>query len=385
MPKEKLTADLCRLLYCDPRKTKEEFFDTETKGFTLEVRASGTKTFYLRYTDPHSKQRQIKIGRYGDITFDQARKKARELKSQAVLGGDPAAAKATAKAVITYAELAEQHLADAKTYQKSYATTRMYMRNHIKPRWGKHRLTDIKPQDITLWLAEKRKEGLAPSTVEKLRVLMNRSYELALQWRLPGAEINPVRAVPRGKFNNARDRFLTAQEAERLFAAARQSNNKQLEPIIRLLLLTGARRNELLYAKWENVDVERRHWLIPDSKTGKPRHVPLAAAALAVIEALPRFDGCPWLLPNPETGRPYTNIKSAFQNAREAAGMPELRIHDLRHSAASFMVNAGVDLFAVGRVLGHADHKSTMRYSHLANDTLLAAVEAGAAKMAAGA
>ena len=91
------------------------------------------------------------------------------------------------------------------------------------------------------------------------------------------------------------------------------------------------------------------------------------------------------LLPNPETKRPYTNITSALQNAPKAAGMPVLRIHDRRHSAASFRVNAGVDLFAVRRVLCQTDHKTSMRYSHLANDTLLAAVEAGAAKMAAGA
>ena len=94
-----------------------------------------------------------------------------------------------------------------------------------------------------------------------------------------------------------------------------------------------------------------------------------------------RFKRCPWLLPNPETRRPYTDIKHPWETAREAAGLDGLHIHDLRHSAASFMINAGIDLFAVGKVLGHADHQSTMRYAHLANDTLLAAVEAGAAKM----
>ena len=89
-------------------------------------------------------------------------------------------------------------------------------------------------------------------------------------------------------------------------------------------------------------------------------------------------------MPNPDTLKPYVTLKHAWQTARRAARLPDLRIHDLRHSAASFMINAGIDLFAVGRVLGHADHKSTMRYSHLANDTLLAAVEAGAAGMTKG-
>lgn len=147
------------------------------------------------------------------------------------------------------------------------------------------------------------------------------------------------------------------------------------------MLLTGARKRELLDARWENVNAERKVWFIPDSKTGKPRHVPLSQAALNIIDQLPRFDNCPWLLPNPKTKRPFTDIKHPWETARAAAGLDGLHIHDLRHSAASFMINAGIDLFAVGRVLGHADHQSTMRYAHLANDTLMQAVEAGAAKM----
>jgi site-specific recombinase XerD len=101
-----------------------------------------------------------------------------------------------------------------------------------------------------------------------------------------------------------------------------------------------------------------------------------------VISDLPRFDTCPYLVPNPETLKPFVSIKRAWQTARKEAKLAGLHIHDLRHSAASFMINAGVDLYAVGKVLGHADHASTMRYSHLANDTLLAAVEAGAARQA---
>lgn len=113
------------------------------------------------------------------------------------------------------------------------------------------------------------------------------------------------------------------------------------------------------------------------------RETSLCAAqpAVDIITVPPRFDGCPWLLPNPDTRKPYTGIKRAWETARKAAGLPDVRGHDLRHSAASFMINAGVDLYAVGRILGHADHKSTMRYSHLANDTLRAAVEAGASGM----
>ena len=150
-----------------------------------------------------------------------------------------------------------------------------------------------------------------------------------------------------------------------------------------MLLQTGARLRELLDARWEHFDLQRRNWLIPTSKTGRHRYVPLTEDALAIIEALPRFEDCPWLVPNPDTLQPFVSIKHGWQQAIKKAKLPGLRIHDLRHSAASFMVNNGVDLFAVGKVLGHASYQSTQRYSHLANDTLLAAVEAGAAKQRA--
>jgi len=326
-------------------------------------------------------QRKHRIARYGDVTFDQAKKEARRLKSEVVLGGDPAKDKEAHKAIPTYAEFAVQHLANAKTYQRSYATTEMIMRRHIVPRWGRLHLDEIRQQDVALWLADKANEGLAPATVEKIRVLFGRSFELALRWAVPGVERNPTRGIPRPPINNARSRFLSADEARRLRDAAALSANPQLKHIVGLLLLTGARVSELLHANWRHVDIERRLWKIPTSKTGRSRHVPLSQAALDIIGQLPRFTDCSYLVPNPRTKKPFTDIKRPWQTARRIARLDDLHVHDLRHSAASFMINAGIDLYAVGKVLGHANHASTLRYSHLANATLLAAVEAGADKM----
>lgn len=383
MPKAHLTQALIDATECPPGKAKVDTYDTIVTGLVFERRSSGGGTFYFRYVDASGRQRQIKIGRADHITVSQARKMAQRFRSQVVMGGDPGAEKAAIKAVPMYRELAAQHLAEAKLTQRSYSTTEMYMRCHILPRWGKVRLTDIETRAVSQWLSEKRAEGLAPATVEKIRVIFGRSFALGARWGIAGTEKNPTRGVIRKPLNNARERFLSAEEAARLRVAVAASNNGQLQHIVGLLLLTGARVRELLDARWEHVDVERRTWLIPTSKTGKPRHVPLSKAALAIIEALPRFKDCPWLVPNPDTLKPYVSIKHGWQRAIKLAKLPGLRIHDLRHSAASFMVNSGVDLFAVGKVLGHASYQSTQRYAHLANDTLLAAVEAGAAKQAA--
>jgi integrase len=349
----------------------------------LEVRASGGATYYLRYFTPEGRQRQFKLGGVNDITFDQARKRARELRAETVLGGDPMAEKEERKSVPTYSKLAEQHLAEAKTYQRSWWSVEGILRLHILPRWANYRLNEIKPQEVAKWLGEKAAEGLKPATVEKIRAVLHRSYELAKRWNIPGAESNPVHGLPRPRYSNARQRYLTAAEIQRLRLACEKSTNPQLKHVVGLLLLTGARKSELLQAMWEHVDLERRMWFIPQTKNGRSRHVPLSSPAIAILRQLPRLPGCPYVVPNLNTRRPYRTLKKVWQTARIQAGLGDLRMHDLRHSAASLMINAGVDLFAVGRVLGHTDHKSTMRYSHLANDTLLKAVEAGANSQAA--
>lgn len=301
------------------------------------------------------------------------------IRSEVVLGGSPAEAKQEKRAIPTYAELASQHLAHAKTYQKRPGNTEAVLRAHLLPRWGSSRLSEIKTQDISRWFGEKYEVGLAPATVEKIRVVFSRSFELGRQWEIPGTETNPVRNVPRRRFSNARQRYLTAAEAERLFRALDRSNNPQLKSIVGLLLYTGARKSELLNAEWRHVDLERRAWYIPTTKTGKPRHVPLSQAAIDIIERLPRLGE--YLVPNPVTRKPYVTLKRAWETARKDACLGDLRLHDIRHAAASAMVGAGIDLYAVGRILGHVDHQSTQRYAHLANDTLMVAVEAGASKL----
>ena len=145
-----------------------------------------------------------------------------------------------------------------------------------------------------------------------------------------------------------------------------------------MLLLTGARKREAMDAKWDCIDWNRRIWKIPISKSGKARYVPLSDGALLVLRQR-RFevaDGCPWIFPNPDSGEPYRCINNSWDTARRRAGMPELRIHDLRHSFASFLINNGRSLYEVQKILGHSSAKMTERYAHLAHDTLLAATNA---------
>jgi len=195
---------------------------------------------------------------------------------------------------------------------------------------------------------------------------------------LPCAERDPLEGVKQKECNNKIERFLNPAETARLKVCVDRSANTQLKYITALLLLSGCRKRELLDARWEQFDLGRKVWRIPTSKTGRARHVPLSDQALAVLRSVPRFEGCPWVVPNPATLKPFTAVFNAWDKARRDAHLPDLRMHDLRHSAASYMVNAGQSLYVVGQVLGHSQAKTTQRYAHLSNETLLNAVNLAA-------
>ena len=134
----------------------------------------------------------------------------------------------------------------------------------------------------------------------------------------------------------------------------------------------------MLDARWGDVDMARKLWRIPKTKSGKVRHVPLSAGALQLLAGLraehPPLDG--FVFANPRTGLPFVSIFHSWDAARKRAGLPELRLHDLRHSFASFLVNAGRSLYEVQELLGHADIRTTSRYAHLSQERLFEAVEA---------
>jgi integrase len=140
-----------------------------------------------------------------------------------------------------------------------------------------------------------------------------------------------------------------------------------------MLILTGARKRELLDAKWQDFDVARRTWRIPTTKTGKARHVPMSDGVVKILGTIPRQLDCEWVFPNPDTGKPFASIFYAWDRARRLAGLADVRLHDFRHSHASFLVNSGRTLYEVQHILGHTQVKTTQRYAHLSHETLLAA------------
>lgn len=379
MPKVKLDAAFIATARCEPGKRKTDYYDTNITGLVLEVRASGGRTFYLRFQNQYGAQKALKIASAGDVSWDRVRKEAMRLKSQVVLGGDPLADKAQKRAIQTFAELAEMQIQHTRGYARSAKNVEGCIRKWIIPKFGAKRLDEVTRREVTQWLSELDAQGLAPATVEKIRVTMGKAFQLAIDWDLPGSGKNPTRGIKRPPLNNARNRVLSKEETERLHLALAASSNPQLKAIVGLLILTGARLREILDAKKSAVNRERRTLHIAHSKSGVARTLPLADAAMAIIEGLPVFEKCEWLIPNPDTLKPYVSIKRSWAAATKAAGISGFRLHDCRHHAATLLADAGIPLYSIGKLLGHADHRSTQRYAAISHGPLAQAVEAGAA------
>lgn len=379
MPIVPLDAQFVRTALCPEGKSKVDYYDTAITGFILEVRASGGKTFHMRYRDPHGKQRQHKIGDTKSVSFDKARQAANKLRSEVVLQGKPADDRKAKRAIPTLAEFSqERYLPYIKSYKKSWSLDDSYLRNHVLPQFGNRHLDQITLHEVITFHQGKQEAGFAAATCNRAVILLRYMYNLAKKWKIPGAETNPTHGAKLFSVNNARERYLNPDETQRLKLAVQRSENVQLQFIVPLLLMTGARKRELLDARWEHFDLERRTWRIPTSKSGKPRHVPLSAVVMDILGQLSRWPGCPFVVPNPETKLPYISIYCSWNTARKEAGLPEVRMHDLRHSMASNMVNSGRSIYEVSNVLGHTQLKTTQRYSHLSQETLIAAVDAAA-------
>jgi site-specific recombinase XerD len=384
---------ICNLFYkdltCPPGRSHVEVFDPVLKGFYLDLLASGRKSFRLRYRF-NQQLRVITLGDAAEMSLEDARQAAREWLRKCKSGTDPLALPAHVLGPTVAAFFVEQYLPYIKSYKRSWDTDDSMMRNHLLPKLGHKHMGTLTPPDVAIFVEQMKSEGYAPGTCNRALVLLRYGFTLALRWKLPGVLSNPVKEVKNLRDDNKIERFLTTEQMARLMAEVRESESGMLQHIVLFLLYTGARKREVLDAKWVDVDWERKSWRLPKTKSGKIRHIPLSVGALQLLGHLRDQSAsqgevghairAEWaqrpIFANPKTGLPYVSFFYSWDTARKRAGLPELRVHDLRHSFASFLVNAGRSLYEVQELLGHADIRTTSRYAHLSRERLFAAVEA---------
>lgn len=373
MPKQLITAGfLASLREHAPIEGPVNYFDEEIKGFLLEHRPGGGGTYYYRYRDTQRRVRQVRIGRAGEIDVTDARAEAHRFRRMVKEGDDPAAERGRSLVAPTFAEfVATKYLPYVKTRKRSWQTDDSVMRNHLLPRFGALRMDRIDQTDVIRMQSEGAIAGYSPGTLNRWLVLMKFAFNCAIRWGVLPSGKNPAKGVPSFQDEADRGRYLTEDEVRRLLQELESNRNTQVCRILKLLLLTGARKREILDARWEHVDMERRILTVPMSKSGKTRHILLSDAAIELLKGLPRRHDIPWVFYNPKTLKPPVTIFFAWDSIRRRVGLVDVRIHDLRHSFASFLVNRGRPLYEVQRLLGHANAKTTMRYAHLSPKALI--------------
>lgn len=373
MAKALLTQKVIDSLICPSTQSKLDVFDTKLKGFACKVSRKGNKSYFIRYVDAHGKRVEKRIADAVTVSLADARPLAQSLLGQISAGDDPFEKKSLLRNVPTFKDfISESYMPFVKGYKRSWVTDESHLRNHILPALGHLYMDEIKRQHMVNLFSQHRAEHKA-ATTNRVIILTRFIFNSALRWEVPGLEKNPTRGIPMYPEDNKLERFLTVEEAQRLFQALEESDSEMLKYIVTMLLVTGARRSEVFQAKWEDFNVERRQWTVEFNKTGKPRYIPLSDIAIANLQQVPRIEGCEYAFPNLKTGQPYNHIFRSWDNARKKAGLPELRIHDLRHSFASFLVNSGRSLYEVQKILGHTQIKTTQRYAHLSQDSLISA------------
>lgn len=381
----KLTPSNLTSLKCPVGKQRVEFCDTDTPGLYLLVTEAGTRTLYWR-TKVDNKTTHLKIGRISEITLADARNEVRRLKEQqssAAKQGNLSTDVLKVEAMSLNDLWDEYYPFAQSTVPRSVKRLEQLWRIRIKPRFGHIRLRDIQLRQIQTFMMDLRKEGLSAASTDYHAALLRRMGNMAVRWGY--LDVNFAKGIQLYHEFNGVENVLNDDQLQRLLTVLDTDNNRPICLLAQLLLSTGMRLNEALSAQWKNVSIENRTWTVPRelSKSKRQRHVVLSDSALQVIANIDRKESDVYVFTNRKTGKAFVNIFKPWNRIRTKAGVPFLRLHDLRHMYATYCVNNGRSIFEVSQLLGHADCRITVRYSHMQQKTLLEAANSVTSKISA--
>lgn len=358
-------------------------WDDRLAGFGIKCLPSGSKRYVLKYRlyggGRSAPQRWLTLGAHGPITADQARGLAQQALAAVARGEDPQGAKIRRRQAPTLTDVWErfqrEHLPSKKP-QTRYDYEAQW-KAIIGPKLGKARVEQLTRSEIDRLHKSLRE---TPYRANRVLALLSRLMNLSEVWELRPSGSNPCRQVQKFK-ETPRTRFLSYPELERLGVAMRELVALALlspsaANAVRLLLLTGARLNEVLSSKWEWLDIDRRLIALPDSKTGA-KSIYLSNAAWMVLNDQKAIAGAsPFIFPGTGVGGRMINLRQPWGKICDRAGLQQVRLHDLRHTAASVAVGQGASLPVIGKLLGHSQAQTTQRYAHVDADPALRAANA---------
>jgi integrase len=376
----------------ETRPARYVVWDGGIPGFGVRV-SQGAKTFVLKYRLAGGRAARVRwatLDRVGVISLEQARTRAREYLGIVAGGEDPLRRKDLARNAPTVGAVADRFLKDHVAVRRKSATLRLYrlaIERHVRPLLGTVAIADVSRADVV-----RLHHRLRPTPIMANRVLavLSKLMNWAEQQAFREPRSNPCRGVEKYR-EQARRRYLTPEEMKRLGAALRIAERwHAMSPTViaalRLILLTGARVSEILSLRWREVDLARGTLQLPDSKSGR-KTILLSEPAVDILAAWPRFTGSQYVFPGEghgwRKGKHRVSLADAWTWIRRRARIPDVRIHDLRHTYASVGISSGQTLSVVGALLGHSQAATTQRYAHLMDDPLRAASNATGATIAA--
>jgi integrase len=346
-------------------------FDTELPGFGVRIMPSGKRFFLVQYRR-HGRTRRVMIGQFGIVTAELARREATiKLGSVRAANGDPAALRDAERQSTTMKELGERFLTQYVPTRCKPSTQAEYRRSvelFLDPFFAKQHVRSVTTADV----AELHGSlSHIPYQANRTLGVLSKMMNLAETWGMREKHTNPCEDVERFP-ERKRERFLSPKELQRLgqaltVAEVDQTETKYAVAAFRTLLLTGCRLSEIQKLEWRYVDLDQKELRLPDSKTGA-KTVHLGEAAVALLKALPRVKGNPFVIVGKKEKAHVTDLQHPWRRIREAAGLNDVRIHDLRHTFASGGLLVGEGLAMIGKLLGHTQVQTTARYAHLASD-----------------
>ncbi len=363
-------------------KAKDYFvWDTQIAGFGIRIMPSGAKTYQAQYRKG-GRTRRVSVGRHGKITVDEARKLAKEIMGLVAKGENPAEDISQHRKAPTIAALCERFFESHVMERCKPSTQKEYRRAidlFINPALGRFKVVDVERKDVAELHHRFRHK---PYQANRTLGVLSKMFNLSEIWGLRPDGSNPCRHVPKYR-EHKRERYLSTVELQRLGQVLGEverngSETPYIVAAFRLLILTGCRLAEIQTLKWEYISADGME--LPDTKTGA-RRIPLPQAARAVLSALPRVAGNPYVIAGKVKDGYATDLQRPWRRIRQLAGLENVRIHDLRHTYASNAVSSGMPIQMVGRLLGHTQLQTTMRYAHLADDPVRKAAEENAQRL----
>jgi integrase len=363
----------------------QEFIRDEGEGAItgFAIRLTPGSKAYIWEGKIRRRTRRITLGSCSAITAAIAREKAKKVRAAIAMERDPSEERAAKRGEFTFADMAKEYFERVRDH-KAPSTLKEdagLLRRYVPQGWYSRKLSDISHNDISKLHSTVGREHGHYAANHLLR-LQRHIWNCARAWGLSQGEQNPVRGVKLFK-EKKRKRFLSPEELRRVNEALIEESDVYWRAFFPLSLLVGTRRGELLAARWKdfNLDTKTPTWMIPNTKEGEPRYLPLASAAAAILRDLPSRGNSQWVFPSHGRTGHLVEVKSAWKRIRDRAGVPDVRPHDLRRTLGSWLAASNHSLPMIGAALGHSQPSTTAVYARIALDPLRAALEANAAQM----